>query len=769
MPFVPDQFDKEPKQAKTSGFVPDSDRYKTAAEAGIPEERGLEDVPLLESFIAPIEAVGLSYPVLAGLEKFAIPQVAKYAGMLMPKTGAEMLGQLGLAGISGVGGELAARAVPEKYKKAKPYAREAGELLTGFSLPIAGELGARTVTKIAKPFYEPTVGDVTTAARNMEKRGYVLEPMQLRPNEPVASPGFMGNAKINEDLATKEVSSVAGKITNNINPSYVRERLQTAGEKLDQVFSGEIPLDQNLMQKVLQMGKFEAAVDPAGTRGVKSTAQNLFNRYQQAVVDYYKQIIENNFKQLTQAGAAKGAARGLQPVGGYQYLGYAKQKWPTLKTSDDPSNPEWFKQSVDTIKELSAKLGLPKTPDVFLGTSWQKGLYGGAHPEGWIIISDNVNSLGDPNGGLATALHEFGHQAEFQLFRNAPEETKNAIFRAYLDELTKIPLGTKTIRQLRPVTAEKYGPQAADRVVSKSEDSEYFRNFAEWFAEQTSRWLTQTKQPTNSVEKFFKKVSDSWKTIYQKVTGYTPLAPEVDAFMRANWNGESLNKVMTGNVEPSLTTQGAQLDNTPFELPPDFQFNISGKELQRLRSNLTDIARSSSDGNQRRAAADFVNVIDSHIENIDPKLADQLRKANRDYATAKLLQEGIEKGWISKSGKISLKSMGDYLANNTQGFGSGTSRHPLYQLGAEGRLVGLRNREQGADYQTQELARALLGRSKTAISSVIGGRTQAARAIQRRLAEGPLPLAFKPELKSVLPVTVAGGQPSSTPLFEEEE
>lgn len=104
------------------------------------------------------------------------------------------------------------------------------------------------------------------------------------------------------------------------------------------------------------------------------------------------------------------------------------------------------------------------------------------------------------------------------------------------------------------------------------------------------------------------------------------------------------------------------------------------------------------------------------------------------YAATAALRDGIEQGFITQ-GKVSLQGLGNYLAKNVYGYGSGTTAHPLYDLGYLGQRLNIRSRAEGVDYPGYDAVAALLGRGKQAVSSLVGGRTQLARDLQRSLSE----------------------------------
>jgi hypothetical protein len=295
--------------------------------------------------------------------------------------------------------------------------------------------------------------------------------------------------------------------------------------------------------------------------------------------------------------------------------------------------------------------------------------------------------------------------------------------------MQSIPVGVKTIEQHRPITSQKYGEATRKEIPDTGFEQSYLRNFSEWFAEQTSRWITTTATPKTVVEKFFKTVADSWKQIYKKVSGYIPMTQGIEDFFRSNWKGDLLDAV---DAETGITkaAQGVPIQAMEGE---KVLAKIDGKELQRLRSNLTDIARNSTDGANRKVAGDFVNAIDKAIEKYHPKEFESLQKNNREYAAVRSLADGLEPSGFVKGGKVSPEALGKYVASKSYGYGAGTSTHPLYELGFAGEKLGLRSREEGLQLQGSELAKAL-NMSKLRLASMLGTRSQLARAAQRKLS-----------------------------------
>ncbi len=160
---------------------------------------------------------------------------------------------------------------------------------------------------------------------------------------------------------------------------------------------------------------------------------------------------------------------------------------------------------------------------------------------------------------------------------------------------------------------------------------------------------------------------------------------------------------------------------------------IDGQELKALRDRMSYIARSAEQGPVRYRAGQFVDEIDAMIQRNNPQLAQRLAETNQKYAAAKTLEEMIERNAIDGAGNISLERLGDIVAKNAYGYGSGTSRHPLYDLAYLGRALKIRGRFEGAEVPADVLG-ALATRLGRTLN--VAGRTQLARGAQRRISQG---------------------------------
>ena len=575
----------------------------------------------------------------------------------------------------------------------------------------AKKLKEAPVEFAGKTLVGTTQPETTALAKRAEKMGFKLESAQTKKEKPLGSPGFMEkNKKINEDLATKLVTKETGKEVTDVTPAFIKERQDKLGKEYDQIFGRNFTIDSGLVSTLQRMAEFESKISPADTRPVTAAARNIVDRWKKEYIQSQSQQLQKQMiRQIKKA----------QPRGGVSGFTRAKGDFPNARKAGEAGAPAYAQKAEDMVKELTKQMGFKVEPEIYFGTPRRTGLYGQASPTGWMIINDTLSET----DAISTILHEFGHQAEFQLLRYAPQDEQAAVMTAWKEQMKKTPLG-KTVEQHRPITAEKYGKANREQVPDAKFEKEYLRNFQEWFAEQTSRWITKTEAPTNTVEKFFKNVADHWKAIYQRVTGYLPMVKEVDNFFRRNWKGE-----MVGEAAEEL----GFFDNVN-DLPKDITAQIDGRELQRLRSEMQRISRTAVDGNDRNAAREFVAALDEGLGRYNPAEFEKLKQTNREYAAVATLRDGIEQGFVTQ-GKVSLQGMGDYLSKNAYGYGAGTSGHPLYELGYMGQKLNMRSREQGIQFPKYGAIDALIGRGKHVLGSMTLGRTQAARGLQRKASE----------------------------------
>jgi hypothetical protein len=632
---------------------------------------------------------------------------------------------------------------PSDEKLAK--SRQIGYLLGGLIGP--GEIAK--VLKGAGEFAIGSEGAVQSKfAKEFEKRGYQLEPGQVREKKRVASSGYGTKAEnINRDLANTEVAKSTGTVPkdNKITPEFLEQRSKELGNKYDQIFKRDFDIDENFANQLDEIAKFERSVNGSGE--IAAAANNLKNRYIAAKQEAEEQAILKIMK-----GQRTGLKRGVgelppgfkyetkefkpgevidaQPLTREWLEYYNSSNHRNVRPITDATAPEWSKDVNSVITELTNKLGLRVRPGVYVGEA--KGSYGWASPHGHIFL--NESALKNGTDALATALHEFGHMTEFQLLEQAPKDVKQAINDAWKDSL-KEGKG-KTVEQLRPISASKYGPEHKNMIPTTTSDKNYYLGFQEWFAEQVSRWLTTAKEPTTIADKFFKGIADAWKTIYSKVTGYLPMGDATDKFMRYNWGGKLINETTAKNLltfsadtAQALRKSGVKdLPTSPIQLTDPVIAKISGPEIQALRSKIS--ALSTQEGMVGHRAGELLKNIDSIIASTNPKIAEALADTNRKYQATKSLKDfnSFTKGEGLRGGNVDLSGLGEYLAYRGEG-----SSHPLYYLGRGGSELGITSKALGPETERINALNAVLGRGGRLLKSIVGTRSPVARQVQKRL------------------------------------
>ncbi len=159
---------------------------------------------------------------------------------------------------------------------------------------------------------------------------------------------------------------------------------------------------------------------------------------------------------------------------------------------------------------------------------------------------------------------------------------------------------------------------------------------------------------------------------------------------------------------------------------------VDGKDLQRLRTAISDLSRRLP-GSDRISASFFLDSLDSGIERNQAGLKKLLQETNKKYAATKTLETMIEDNFI-QGGDISLQKLGDYVAKNSYGFGSGTSRHPHAELGFLGREGKVKALWEPTTDKSEGLLSDLLSKFGRVAPTALITRSQLGRKLQRDLS-----------------------------------
>lgn len=160
--------------------------------------------------------------------------------------------------------------------------------------------------------------------------------------------------------------------------------------------------------------------------------------------------------------------------------------------------------------------------------------------------------------------------------------------------------------------------------------------------------------------------------------------------------------------------------------------NVPGTDLQRLRSELTRIYRTTTDNVDRGQAMNMLRQLDENVARNHPSEAAKLAELNPQYRTVLTLEK-----LAPYRGNVSLQQVGRWLESNDPMFARGASRHPLADLGRMGMDLNIRSVDETVSRATMA-GDIPIGRLEKILG--IGARTQLARAAQRRGVEPPRPL-----------------------------
>lgn len=220
--------------------------------------------------------------------------------------------------------------------------------------------------------------------------------------------------------------------------------------------------------------------------------------------------------------------------------------------------PDWFKEADNLVKELSSRLDIP---NVKLWFGEGDGKSGGIFTQSdringkrylSIVIPTNLNH--SKLQILRTVAHEMGHAVDFATIKTAPKATRDALDKAWNTWISnKVIKQDITDSELFPGILNSNTPISV-LIKTHPQYAAYLINRAEWFAEETAKWLLTRKQPMNVVERFFEGLAQKWKEIYEAV-----LKPKKDvnvnravaSFLRGQWREDK--EIVTRQFSTVLT------------------------------------------------------------------------------------------------------------------------------------------------------------------------------------------------------------------------
>jgi hypothetical protein len=119
---------------------------------------------------------------------------------------------------------------------------------------------------------------------------------------------------------------------------------------------------------------------------------------------------------------------------------------------------------------------------------------------------------------------------------------------------------------------------------------------------------------------------------------------------------------------------------------------LPATEMQRFRSELGRVIRTSQDPQDRFAASNVIEVLDDLVMNQLPTAQQQaLTTARTQYRAAATLNDLYKRGGIDPNGNLSPEKLGNYLLKKDALFSRGQSTNPVAGLGELGRQFKLRS------------------------------------------------------------------------------
>lgn len=265
---------------------------------------------------------------------------------------------------------------------------------------------------------------------------------------------------------------------------------------------------------------------------------------------------------------------------------------------------------------------------------------------------------------LETLAHELGHIIEHRFLALADSKTQAAVKAEYDAWLQKAK--GMTVAEFLPSLRNRFdtegqmnvleGATGSRRAADLQKFDTYWSSFAEWFADNTSRWASTNEKPLTLTEKFFSKVAQKLRDLVAIVTGRKyPPAKSVADF---------LNSMGPADFTPAADDTAGGADKVDFSVSfsteslIDSMGPLEAQEKPMLRKVIDGFKDQTEVGYAvkfRTQVADSAATIEHRLrEQFDGAVKDKLGKFNpmglyrqaQDYS--KMLLEYMQVGAIAK-------------------------------------------------------------------------------------------------------------------------
>lgn len=150
-----------------------------------------------------------------------------------------------------------------------------------------------------------------------------------------------------------------------------------------------------------------------------------------------------------------------------------------------------------------------------------------------------LNRSHDPQVRVETLAHELGHivfKEHAEALTNEQASEVLAAFNRWRAEYNKDAVEVDDVWNSKRAVASMHDAANGRQVGELSQkERDYLFDYEEWFADNVSRWLTQTQQPKTVVERFFKSIAESLERLFNAASRRYRAHPSVAGFMRELW------------------------------------------------------------------------------------------------------------------------------------------------------------------------------------------------------------------------------------------
>lgn len=229
-----------------------------------------------------------------------------------------------------------------------------------------------------------------------------------------------------------------------------------------------------------------------------------------------------------------------------------------LVTTDQDLNSDVFNEF-----NLNGEYGRVRSAKLSSLDSFEKGatrrIKDGEH---YIYIDSSLT----PEQQSVILSHEFGHILQKERFDKLSKEEQDLVKNEYDKWYSS--LTGKTIREVR----EEVSDVSIWELMNDSERSyesdnsydKYLSSFKEWFADNVSKYVSSSKKPKTTLEKFFYDIYNSLKIIYDSFKKKNKLFPEFEKWLDSVFDAKKAEEVLSG-IEKGYTGEVSKDKNVSLE------------------------------------------------------------------------------------------------------------------------------------------------------------------------------------------------------------